>query len=158
MLPWVGAPGPGPELLLDTCVYLDVLQGKTPVEVDHLLQLRIVNHSTIALAELTHLYGRLSPSHPDTRKILSAIGETIDDIPAHRLTAPSIRACGEAGMLAGLAARMSDRPSGVTLLNDALIFLQAREIGCAILTANVVDFDLFDQLLPGAGMLLYRTP
>lgn len=156
-LPWVGAPAPGAELLLDTCVYLDVLQGKTPVEVDDLLRLRIVNHSTVALTELTHLFGRLDPNHSGTRRTLSSIGDVIDDIPAHRLTPPSTRTSGEAGMLAGMVTRLSGRPAGLELLNDALLFLQAREMGYAILTANVVDFDLFDQLLPGSGLLLYRT-
>jgi len=157
-LSWVGRPAPGAELLLDTCVYLDVLQAKTSIEVDELLQLRIVNHSTIALAELTHLYGRLDPDHSGTRKALSAISAVIDDIPGHRLTVPTARAFGEAGMLAGLVARLSGRAGGVDLLNDALLFLQAREMGCVLLTANLSDFDLFDQALPGSGVLLYRTP
>ncbi len=156
-LPWVGRPGPGAELLLDTCVYLDVLQGKTPAEVDEFLQLRIVNHSTIALAELTHLFGRLDPSHRGTRSVLSAMSGVIDDIPAHRLSAPPARAFGEAGMLAGLVTRLGDRAGGADLLNDALLFLQAREMGCALLTANLSDFDLFDQVVPGSGLLLYRT-
>jgi hypothetical protein len=155
-LPWVGRPAPGAELLLDTCVYLDVLQAKTPIEVDDLLQLRIANHSTVALAELTHLYGRLDPDHSGTRGALAAIGGVIDDITAHRLNAPTARAFGEAGMLAGLVARLSGRGAGVDLINDALLFLQARETGCAVLTANLSDFDLLDQVVPGSGVLLYR--
>lgn len=157
-LPFVGRPGSGAELLLDTCVYLDVLKGKTPIEIDELLQLRIVNHSTVALAELTHLYGRLDPTHAGTRRVLSAISAVIDDVPAHRLTNPSERAFGEAGMLAGLVARLRGRTAGSDLISDALLFLQAREMGCALLTANSSDFDLFDQLLPGSGLLFYRTP
>jgi hypothetical protein len=43
----------GAELLLDTCVYIDVLQGRTPASVDELLQARIINHSTICLGEMT---------------------------------------------------------------------------------------------------------
>lgn len=144
-------------MLLDTCVYLDVLQGRTPPQVDDLLRLRIVNHSTVALAELTHLFGRLDPAHAGTRSVLATIGEVIDDIPPHRLTAPGERAFGEAGMLAGVAARLGGRPAGVATLNDALLFLQARETGCALLTGNVADFDIFDQVLPGSGVLFYRT-
>jgi len=156
-LPWAPRPGPGAELLLDTCVYLDVLQGKTPAEVDELLQLRIVNHSTIAQSELTHLFGRLDPNHSGMRSVLSAMSGVIDDIPAHRLTAPPARAFGEAGMLDGLVTRLGGRAGGADLLTDALLFLQAREMGCALLTANLSDFDLFDQVLPGSGLLLYRT-
>ena len=156
-LPFVTAQTPaGRELLLDTTVYIDVLQGKTPIEVDRLLQTRIVNHSTVALSELTHLFGALDPAHSRTARVLKALGQTMDDIPAHRLTAPSTRACGEAGMLAGLVTRLTGQPNTVTLLNDALLFLHAAEAGCDLLTGNVRDFDWFDQLLPGTGVLLYR--
>jgi predicted nucleic acid-binding protein len=146
----------GRELLLDTSVYIDVLQGRTPTAVDRLLQTRIINHSTVALSELTHLLGALDPAHPRTTGVLKALGQTIDDIPPHRLTQPSTRACGEAGMLAGLATRLTGQANSMALLNDALLFLHAAEAGCALLTGNVRDFDGFDQLLPGTGMLLYR--
>ena len=146
----------GRELLLDTTVYIDVLQGRTPTAVDRLLQTRIVNHSTVALAELTHLIGALDPSNSGTVKVLTPLSRTIDDIPAHRLTAPSARACGEAGMLAGLVTRLTGRPNTAALLNDAMIFLHAAETGCDVLTGNVGDFDAFDQVLPGGGLILYR--
>lgn len=151
-----GQPSAGRELLLDTCVYIDVLQGRTPAEVDRLLQTRIVNHSTVALSELTHLYGTLDPAHSGTSGILRILGQTIDDIPVHRLSTPSPRACAEAGMLAGLVTRLTAQPKAVSLLNDALLFLHAAETGCALLSCNVRDFDWFDQLLPGSALLLYR--
>jgi predicted nucleic acid-binding protein len=143
-------------LLLDTSVYIDVLQGRTPIEVDQLLQTRIVNHSTVALSELTHLLGALDPAHLRTAGVLKALGKTIDDIPQHRLSAPSTRACGEAGMLAGMVTRLTGQRNTVKLLNDALLFMHAAETGCDLLTGNVRDFDWFDQLLPGTGVLLYH--
>ncbi len=146
----------GRPLLLDTTVYVDVLQGTPQVEVQEILRRRVVNHSTVALAELTHLVGALDPGHPGTRRTLTILGETIDDIPPRRLTAPSTRAFGEAGMLAGLAARLSGRGKTVALLADALLLLQAAETGCDLLTGNVADFDLLDQLLPGTGVVFYR--
>jgi hypothetical protein len=42
------------------------------------------------------------------------------------------------------------------MLNYAMIYLHAAETGCDVLTGNVRDFDGFDQLLPGAGLILYR--
>lgn len=147
----------GREVLLDTCVYIDVLQGKTPEEIDRLLQTRIVNHSTIALSELTYLLGALDPTHPQTSQTLKSIGETIDDIPPHRLSIPSQRAFGEAGMLAGLVSRLIGQPKSLSLVNDALLFLHAAENGCDLVTGNVRDFDWFDQLMPGHGLILYRT-
>lgn len=157
-LPFVTTPPTaGGELLLDTCVYLDVMQGRTPAEVDALLQIRTLNHSTVALSEMTHRFGRLAPTHPATRNALRQIAGAIDEIQPHRLGIPSTRAFGEAGMLAGLAARLSGQPSGVELLNDALLFLHARETGRALLTANIAHFDHFDQLLPGNNLLFYRA-
>jgi predicted nucleic acid-binding protein len=148
----------GPELLLDTCVYVDVLQGRTPASVDELLQARIVNHSTVCLAELTHLFGRLDPAHPGTSRVLREIRRTIEDIPGHRLSSPSATATGEAGMLAGLVARLSGAGHGenATLLNDASLYLQALERGWIVLTRNVRDFDSFDQLLPAGRVLFYE--
>jgi len=148
----------GLELLLDTCVYIDVLQGRSPVSVDELLEARIVNHSTVCLGELTHLFGRLDPVHPATKTVLREIRRTIEDIPDHRLFSPSETAMGEAGMLAGLVARLSgaDRGERPTLLNDASLYLQALERGWIILTRNIRDFDYFDQLLPMGHVLFYE--
>lgn len=145
----------GRELMLDTCVYIDVLQGKTPLEVDHLLENRIVNHSSVALGEMTHLMGALDPADKRTASVLKMLGRTIDDIPGHRLNAPSARMFGEAGMLAGLVTRLSGQPHSIALLNDALLFLQAAATGCDLLTGNRRDFDFLDQLMPGTGLILY---
>jgi len=41
-------------------------------------------------------------------------------------------------------------------LDDALLYLQARKLGCAMLTRNIVDFDLLNQLVPSGQILLYR--
>jgi len=158
-LPLVQAPvSAGAELLLDTCVYVDVLQGHTPTTVDELLEARIVNHSTVCLAELTHLFGRLDPGHAQTKNVLREIRRTIEDMPRHRLSSPSQAAMGEAGMLAGLVSRLSgsERGDRAILLNDACLYLQALERGWIIVTRNVRDFDYFDQLLPAARVLFYE--
>jgi len=141
---------------MDTCVYIDVLQGWAPAEVKRLLGTRIVNHSAIALAELTHLMGALDPAHPGTAPVLRRLGEVIDNIPPRRLSAPSVRVCGEAGMLAGLVTRLAGRRKDILLLNDAMLFLQAAEMGCELLTGNVAEFDWFDQIVPGTGVMFYR--
>jgi predicted nucleic acid-binding protein len=148
----------GPELLLDTCVYIDVLQGRTPPSVDDLLLTRILNHSTVCLAELSHLFGRLNPAHPETKGVLREIRRTIEAMPNHRLSSPSATAFGEAGMLAGLVARLSGgEPGGApALLNDASLYLQALERGWFVLTRNLRDFDYLDQLLPANRVLFYE--
>ena len=148
----------GTELLLDTCVYVDVLQGRTPASVDQLLAARTVNHSTICLAEMTNLFGRLDPAHSRTKRVLHEIRQTIDDMPDHRLWSPSETAIGEAGMLAGLVSRLLgvQRNERSPLLNDASLYLQGLERGWTVLTRNTRDFDCFDQILPANRVLFYE--
>jgi hypothetical protein len=147
----------GPELLLDTSVYIDVIQQRLPEPVKRLFAARHSNHSAVALAELTHPFGRLDPRDSRTATALSEIAGTISDIPQHRLSAPSISAMAEAGILAGIVARLSDIDprQEQALLNDAMLYLQAVENGQALLTRNIREFDFFDQLLPFNSVLFY---
>jgi hypothetical protein len=51
----------GQALLLDTCVYIDQMQGCAPVLVEQLVDTRQFNHSTVAIQELMHTVGVLNP-------------------------------------------------------------------------------------------------
>ena len=148
---------PGPELLLDTFVYIDALQDRSPPEVDEITSLRLCNHSAVCLAELTHASGRLSPTHPGTPNALSRISQLISGIPPHRLGEPSASVWGTAGILAGLTFRLGGYQKGQErkLLNDALLYLQALEAGQVVLTRNVADFDRLNQLMPEGRVLFY---
>ncbi len=145
----------GPDLLIDTSVIIDVLQGKAPEKVDQILSARTAYHSTVVLSELTHLFGRLDPKHPETPTTLRSLKATIAGIPGHRLIAPTVRISAEAGILSGLIARMVSRPQDQTLLNDALLHCQAITEGFVLMTGNISDFDLLDQLMPGR-VIFYR--
>lgn len=160
-LAWAGDQPPvGGVLLLDTSVYLDVLQGRTPSEVDDLLTYRLCHHCAVCLAELSHVFGRLDPSHAMTKSVLNVVADTIEDIPAHRLHAPDATVWGRAGMLAGLLFRLSHLPKGEgherRFLNDALIFHQAGLLGATVLTGNIRDFDFLSQLVPSVHVIFYR--
>jgi len=158
-LPFAGMPASaGTELLIDSCVYVDILQGRAPDVVKALATTRIVNHSTVCLGELTHLFGRLDPAHAGTKAALGEIRGVIEGIPDHRVAAPSTTAMGEAGMLAGLVARLVGASRGETpaLLNDACIYLQALERGWTVVTRNIRHYDLLDQLLPAERVLFYE--
>jgi predicted nucleic acid-binding protein len=157
-LPFVGKQVvAGPGLLLDTSVYIDVLQGRAPSEVKELLLVREVNHSAIALAELVHLFGRLDPSHKDS-KAVAAIAAVIAKIRPHRLTAPSVQALADAGIVTGTIARLAglSKTDRQPMLNDATLFMQALESGFTLLSGNVSDMDLIEQLVPSGRILLYR--
>jgi hypothetical protein len=112
----------------------------------------------VCLSELTHAFGRLSPTDPRTAGALKVIGQTIRDIPVHRLAAPDTDTCAAAGILAGILFRLGAYAAGAErkCLNDALIFLQGRKLGWPILTGNIVDFDFLNQLVPDGRILLYR--
>lgn len=148
----------GPPLLLDTTVYVDVLLGRSPASLDAMLRVRQINHSSVALSELTHLFGRLDPANPQTKSILSQIKGTIDDIPQHRLSAPSVQAMASAGVVAGVVARLRGltKSEHQLFLNDACMFFQAIESGSILVSRNIVDIDFIDQIVPGGRVLLYR--
>lgn len=150
-------PANGPPLLLDTCVYIDILQARDPGAIRDLLRVRRRVHSAVCLAELTHAFGRLDPRHSGTAKALDALRRLIDGhLPPQRIAAPDGECWGGAGMLAGVLARFAGKPEARPFLADALIFLQAAKAGGAVLTRDVAHFDLLNQVLPAARVLFYR--
>ena len=42
-------------------------------------------------------------------------------------------------------------------LHDCTLFFQARKLGSALVTANVSDFDLLQQLQPESQVLYYKA-
>jgi predicted nucleic acid-binding protein len=149
----------GPPLMLDTCVYLHVLRGKTPDRVDALLRSRTLLHCAVAIGELTNRLGARVPLNERERGARANLVRAIAEIPEHRVVAPSVAMWGEAGMLAGLRARLAGFNEGQAqeTLNDALILVQARAEGAVVLTENIGDFDLLQQLLPDSRVLFYRA-
>jgi predicted nucleic acid-binding protein len=153
-------PKTGSPILLDATVYIDILQGKASAPVDDLLRYRSVFHSAVCLAELSHAFGRLDPKDTRTPKSLAVIAGVIEnDIPRHRLFEPDTRTWGESGMLVGKVIRLAQLPTGRglerKLLNDSLIYLQARRIGAAVLTRNRRDFDFINQVMPTGAVIFY---
>lgn len=149
----------GPPLMLDTCVYLDVLQGRAPEAIKALLNARHVFHSSGCLEELAHVFGRLDPADPRTKRALAAIRNLIDRaIPAHRLSAPDASGWMTAGIVAGVVSRIRGHTADGRLryLDDAMIYAHAARMGCVVLTRNIRDFDFIDQIMPSGGILLYR--
>ena len=158
-LSWIDqAPAVGSPVLLDTTVYIDTLQGRSPTALDVFISLRTCNHSSVCLAELTYVFGRMNPTDPRTEASLQVIGQTVRDIPRHRLVAPDARMWGSAGILAGILFRLGSYPPGSErkCLNDALVYLQGHASGWPVVSRNIADFDFLNQLLPDGRILLYR--
>ena len=149
----------GPPLLLDTCVYIDGLEGSLPPEVESLLRARTLMHLSVVLGELSHNFGRLDPRHPRTRAHLDELAGMIAEIPLHRLDdAINAGVILEAGILSGLVMRLGGFQPGqeVAALNDATIYLHALEHGYTVLTRNIRDFDFMNQIVPPGRVLFYR--
>jgi len=148
----------GSPVLLDSTVYIDTLQGRSPPALDAFITLRTCNHSAVCLSELTHSFGRLRAADPRTAGALRIIGQTVRDIPGHRLVVPDAEIWGAAGILAGILFRAGSYAAGAErkCLNDALVFLQGRKFGWPVLTGNIADFDHLNQLVPDGRVLFYR--
>lgn len=148
----------GQALLLDTCVYVVQLQGRSPVIVERLIASRQLSHSTVAVAELMHAVGVLDPADPRTAGAVAEIGTVIEGMPAHRLFAPGPDVTGRAALLAGFLCRLQGygRENRLRAPNDRTLLLQARKAGLTLPTGNVADFDFLLQVVPSGRVLMYR--
>lgn len=149
----------GLELLLDTCVYIDGLQGRAPDILADLLDIRHSNHSTVAIQELMHTVGVLDPAHQGTKTTIRQISATVKAIPVHRVFTPDGDVLGRAALLSGMLCRLQGyhRDARLRALHDCVLFLQAQKLGFTVLTANVSDFDYLLQLMPNGRVIFYRS-
>lgn len=149
---------PPGDVLLDTTVYIDELQGRLPRSVEAVLRASQLWHSTVTEAELAAILGILDPRHKDTSSVNRQVQALLQGRPSHRTLNPDEDVWREAGILAGLLARLQGygKSERRRTLNDALIFLSAAKQGCTVLTRNVADFDLLLQLAPFGKVLFYN--
>lgn len=160
LLPFVGARAEaGQSLLLDTCVYIDALQGKTSPTIRDLISIRHVNHSTVAVQELMFAVGALDPADPRSRSVVGKIGRMIEGMPRHRLFTPDAEVLAKAAVYAGILSRNQNyaKDDRRRALNDGVLFLQAIKLGCTVLTRNIKDFDFLLQMCPSGLVLFYRV-
>jgi hypothetical protein len=148
----------GQGLLLDTCVYIDQMQDRSPQMLDDLIAQRQINHSTVAIQELMHTVGVLDPSDRRTAGVIALIGKQIKAMPPHRIFAPDMEVLGRAALLSGILCRLQgyERDGKLRALQDCVLFLQAQRLGLVVLTANISDYDILLQLIPIRRVLFYR--
>ena len=149
----------GRPLLLDTCVYIDQMQGRATASLEQMVMARQVNHSSLAVQELMHTVGRLDPADRRTAAAVAAIRAQVEAMPDHRIFTPDLEVLGRAALLAGLLTRTQGygREARLRALQDAVLYLQARKSGFTVLTRNLADFDLMLQLMPAGRVLFYRV-
>lgn len=148
----------GQSLLLDTCVYVDQMQDRSPEILDRVVEARQVNHSTVAVQELMHGVGVLNPKDARTAQVVAEIRRLIQAMPGHRVFAPESDVLGRAALLSGMLSRLQGYAFDAKLraLQDCTLFLQAQKLGFTVLTANIADFDCLLQLIPAGRVLFYR--
>jgi predicted nucleic acid-binding protein len=148
----------GQGILLDTCVYIDQMQDRSPQFLDDLIAQRHVSHSTIAIQELMHTVGVLSPVDKRSAGVVAEIRKQIRAMPAHRIFAPDVDVLGRGALLSGILCRVQGyaKDNKLRALQDCVLFLQALKLGLALLTANIRDFDILLQLIPAGRVLFYR--
>lgn len=146
------------KLLYDTTVYIDILQNRFPHDGELMLRATQAWHSPVTESELAAACGLLDPAHPGTRQIVTQIAAIIERRPAYRTITPDSEIWRDAGILSGTLARLQGvaKDQRRRILNDALLFASARKFGCTVLTRNVVDFDLLQQLDPSGKVLFYK--
>ena len=143
----------------DATVYVHGGQGRLPPRVVAILQQWPLLHCAVALGEIAHGIGRLDPGHPQTPARRAYLESVLRQIPQHRVVAPGDDVQVSAGILTGILARILHLPSGGhrQRINDVLICLTALKSGAAVLTANIGDFDLVQQLVPSAEIIYYAV-
>jgi predicted nucleic acid-binding protein len=146
------------KLLYDTTVYIDVLRDQFPMTGQLMLRAVEAWHSPITEAELISAVGLLEPHNSRTQPVIDKIAAVIDQRRAQRTIVPDATTWREAGILSGILGRLQgfDKGQRRRLMNDALLFVTARRHGCTLLTRNVSDFDLMQQLEPAGRVLFYK--
>jgi predicted nucleic acid-binding protein len=146
-----------PKILLDTTVYVDQLQGRLPLAVEATLDSANIWHSAVSECEMSVLLGLLDPAHPHTSHTMEEIAASIEARSPNRIVTPDRDAWREAGILAGLLARIQQygKADQRHVLNDALIYTSAAKAGLTVLTRNVADYDLLMQLAPHGHAIFY---
>ena len=147
------------KLLYDTTVYIDILQGRFPQQGEAMLRASEAWHSPVTEAELAAICGLLDPAHFQTRQIIEEVVAVIDRRPSYRTITPDSERWREAGILSGVLARVQGygkEQRRRRLLNDALLFATGRKYGCAVLTRNIRDFDLLEQVDPSGKVMFYK--
>ena len=144
-------------IVLDTTTYIDAGQGKLPPHISAVIEAWPIHHCSVALSEIAHGLGRLDPAHPHTKQNKDFLQAVLEKVPQHRIVNPTDDIHITGGILTGIIARLLTLPKGAhrNRINDILIYLTARSIGAAVVTANVADFDILQQLVPDGHVIYY---
>jgi predicted nucleic acid-binding protein len=156
-LPWISFETAPDFILLDTSVYIDRIQGNLPEFLVDVIDIKIANHSSVALQELMILVGALSRSDSRTATALKSVSGIVSSMNRRRLHAPDASVAAHAGLLAGTLARIQGygKEHRFRAVNDCTLFLQSQKLGTTLLSRNYADFDILLQMMPEGRVAFY---
>lgn len=145
-----------PTLVPDTNIYVMSAAGTLPDAARLLLDRSLLFHCSVCLAELATGVAAYDPIRPDWRPVRDHYAALLDNIPDSRILIPSHPSWIDAGIIAGTLSRRQNfqKHQRKECLNDALIYLTAAKAGLPVLTADMRDFDLIQQIAPD-GRFVY---
>lgn len=148
---------PGERIMLDTCIFIDQLQGKLPEVIEERITARTIMHSPVVIGELSFLIGRLDPKHPGTSDAIAAIRDLLAAVADHRIFDLTAEDVVRGNILAGCMARLlgHNRESRRKSQSDAVLAAQAARLDCLLVTRNLGDFDHLAQLEPRLRVAFY---
>lgn len=114
---------------------------------------------SVAIQDLLHAVGRLDPADPRTENNVANIMRLVEGIPTHRLLRPDLDVLTDAAVYAGILCRLRgyQKDNRKKALSDCTLFLQARKLGLTLVSANVEEFDLLQQMQPEGRVLFYKA-
>ena len=144
-------------LVLDTNVYIGRASGRLSGKLRDLIDGALLFHSSVALAELATGIGNADPAAPRWPTLRDHYADLFAAVPATRLLTPDAQIWADAGLIAGLLARIQrlQPHQRKECLNDTLILLTAAKAGLAVLTSNRGEFDLIQQIAPEVRFVYY---
>lgn len=149
----------GEQIMLDTCGYIDQMQGRLPISVAQRVEARTTVHSPIVLGELSFLFGNLDPRDSRIEAALAAIQMMLSAIGEHRIIPLTHEDMMRGMILSGCLARLLNRQgaSRRNVQNDSILAAHAARTGNLLVTRNIADFDRLSQLEPRLKVSFYRA-
>jgi predicted nucleic acid-binding protein len=137
-------------LMLDTNVYIQAAGGTLPAPAQTLVERALLFHCSVCLGELATGIANANPSLSSWPRLRDHYVELFGSIPSSRLLNPDAQVWSDAGVVAGVLARVQGfrRHQRKECLNDALIYLTAAKAGMPVLTSNRDQFELIQQIAP----------
>lgn len=104
------------------------MQQRAPKLREQLVEMRHVNHSTVAIQELMHTVGLLDPADHPTPAVVAAMNGQIQAMSDHRVFTPDAKVPDRGALFAGILARLQGytRDARFKALHDCVLFLQTQ--------------------------------